>query len=242
MKNEREKTESFDEQVEGKYLELKDLPIVKDAFLLIDEGLKKKHPEAAERSPDVLAYHGRPHLEDVLHEAVLFALSEGVNDPKELELLAVAVSFHDAGFIKKYDNNEKIGAKLAAEYMKKSGVYSTEDIKRVKQIILSTQVEFEGGFKQLVQNDKDPLCRIIADADVSNFGRTDHLEKGEKVFQELSAVKKIPADNKKTRLMFNKFREKMVRTHKWQTASAKNLRGGQEQHNLQALKSKLSKK
>ena len=131
MENRREQLQSVEEEAEQKYAELRDLPSVKEAFLLIDEGLRKKYVKAAEQFPDVLPYHGKPHTEDVLHEAILFAMSEGVNDPRELELLAVAAAFHDAGFINNYDENEKFGAEFAEKYMSEADTYSVNDINRV---------------------------------------------------------------------------------------------------------------
>jgi len=230
------KKQSLEEMAELKFEELKKLPGVKYAFNLILQKLPEKYPLLKERFEEVLPYHGKPHAEDVLHEAVLFGLAEGISAPRDFELLALAAAFHDSGFIKEYDKNESIGAEIAAKYMRESGEYTEAEIERVREAILSTQVSFESGFKQLIQNSNDILQRVLADADVSNFGREDFEDKAERLFQELLGVGKVPADNKETRLAFNKFRERMLETHQWNTGSALHLREEQKKKNWEILR------
>jgi hypothetical protein len=79
----------------------------------------------------------------------------------------------------------------------------------------------------------------MADADVSNFGREDFDEKADKCFLELLDVGKISADTPNTRLSFDKFREKMLRDHSWQTDSARRLRQVQKEKNLEILSARI---
>ena len=226
----------LEELADKKLEEMKELSAVKYALNLILEKLPGKYPSFKVHFGETLPYHGEAHARDVMHEAILFALAEGIKDQRDLELLSVAAAFHDSGFILEYDNNELLGADIATGYMKKSGSYSDTEIERVRQMILSTQVKFEPEFSQLVQNKDDILQRILADADVSNFGRADFAEKADKVFQELLGIGKIPADTKEHRISFNKFREKMIKTHDWNTDGARSLRNEQKIINLKTLK------
>jgi len=79
------------------------------------------------------------------------------------------------------------------------------------------------------------LAKILADADVSNFGRKDFNEKSEQVFQELVAMGKV-ADTPEARTKFDKSKQNMLATHQWQTKAALKFRGEQQQKNLESLK------
>ena len=125
--------------------------------------------------------------------------------------------------------------------MRQSLHYTETEIQRVSDIILSTEVEFDPDFRQMIRNRDDILQRIIADADVSNFGRGDFDEKAENVFQELMGVGRIQFDTPETRDFFNRFREKMIRTHTWNTKSAHQLRDEQKKKNLQFLSDRINK-
>lgn len=213
-----------------------DLPGVRAALKYIREGLPAKYPEMAARYPEVLPYHGARHAEDVLAEAMRLAAAEGVGDPRELELLAVAAAWHDAGFVVRYEANEPAGADAAAEWMRRvtagdaasgergAASYSEAEIARVRDIILSTRVEMDKGFIQLIVDPSDPLQRIIADADVANFGRPDAAEKSELVWQEMTGLGRL-RDDAETRKKFDEFRERIVAAHEWQTAAARRLLG-----------------
>ena len=75
------------------------LPLIQEGLLYIQEGLKKAYPKLAEENEEVLPYHNVRHAKDVLCEALLFALTEGKLSDHELELLAVAAIYHDAGYV-----------------------------------------------------------------------------------------------------------------------------------------------
>lgn len=214
---------------ERDYQEAIKLPVVRFATKLIADGLREKYPQLVGTCKDVLAYHGLPHTLDVLHEALLFATLEGVIDQRGLELLTIAAVFHDSGYIKHYHANEAAGAEIAEDHMRAIGGYDDAEIQRVREMILCTEVNFDNGFEQLIRDPDDILQRVIADADVSNFGRVDAAEKSKLVFEELVAVGDLSADDK---AMFKEFRRKMLLAHRWQTASARELREAQKQINI----------
>lgn len=228
-KHEQEKLEIAAKEMADR---MRRLPIVQEAFTLIEKRLPEKYPEAAKRFLDVLPYHGKHHGEDVLKEAILFAMVEGGVSQRDIELLAVAAAYHDAGFIEQYDNNEEIGARIAEEKIREIGGYSEEEIERVKKAILSTRTKpEEKRFIQMVEDD-DIISKILADADVSNFGRTDFAELRERIYQELVAVGKIPNDTPENKQEFIKFTKKYFSGHRWQTEAARKLRFEQEQKNF----------
>lgn len=112
--------------------------------------------------PDYLAYHNVQHTINVVRDAELLGTREGVSD-KELLLLKTAAAYHDTGFIKEYFRNEPLGAHIAEENLPQFG-YTDEDIKVVKNLILSTAFPPEPN--NLLQS-------IICDADLFYVGQKD---------------------------------------------------------------------
>lgn len=84
-----------------------------------------------------LHYHSLEHSRDVTKQAERIALSEGITD-EDLFLLKTAATYHDAGFVEKYDKNEEIGAKMAEDILPKFG-YTKAHIERIKELIFVTQ-------------------------------------------------------------------------------------------------------
>jgi predicted metal-dependent HD superfamily phosphohydrolase len=226
---------SYEKKVEELFSYFKELPVISRGFDFIDKGLAAKYPELAKRFPgEVLPYHGKHHSEDVLKEAILFALIEGVSE-HDLELLAVAATYHDTGFVEQYDANEEKGAATAEKFMREEKRYSEDDITRVKKAILGTRAKpGEKSFVQMIEDD-DILGKILADADVSNFGRPDFAELSEKVYQEFVAVGKIAEDTPENKGKYLQFVKNYFSDHQWQTRAAYKLRATKEQENLRNI-------
>ena len=91
------------------------------------------------------------------------ALKENINE-KDTELIKMAAMFHDSGFIKKYDDNEVIGCKIAKEFLPEFG-YSQEEIETICGMILATHTP---------QNPKNKLEEVLADADLDYLGRASY--------------------------------------------------------------------
>jgi len=225
-------SDDFEEKVSEKYESVEKIPVVQEAILFIESKLPKKYPELAGKFKEVLPYHGISHAKEVIRQAIYFALADGSFSERELELLGIAAAFHDAGYAVQYDRNEVFGADMAEDSMKKSGQYGESEIEVVKKAVLSTMVEFEPVFKQLIQEER--IGRILADADTSNFGRENFFDRNKRVFQELEALGKIK-DTDEGKLKFKEFVVHMLHTHKWNTEIAKNLREEQKQKNIQIL-------
>lgn len=177
-------------------------------------------------SPE-LFYHNAAHTEEVMREAILFALQDGLSS-REIELIAIAAAFHDAGFLSQKGENEALGSKLAVEVMKDEGTYTEEEIQLVRQMILDTIVQnTPSGLRQIPTTRLSPY---LLDGDMGNIGREDFFEKGEKVFRELGIS---------SQKRFLKASLGMVEAHTWYSPAAKELRETQKQRNIEILKSKV---
>jgi signal transduction histidine kinase/predicted metal-dependent HD superfamily phosphohydrolase len=173
---------------------------------LVSAALAKLRSELAED----LYYHSSEHSVDVLHDAILYAIEDGLSNA-ELELIAIAAAFHDSGFIKGRKENEIWAAEFARSAMLGSG-YSEEQISLVERMILDTRLVLTGaGPRQLVTH---PLSSYLLDADMSNLGRSDFFEKGELYRRELG----MPKDD------FLRLALQIVKAHQWHTPAARRLR------------------
>src|SRR5690606_38647195 len=123
--------------------------------------------------PEDLYYHNYNHTISVFKEAILFAVYDGLSE-REIELLAIASAYHDAGFLFQREDNESIAARLVAEEMKKTKQYENSEIKLVQEMIEDTKLFFEeNSYKR---NCSNKLSKYLLDADLSNLGRDDFLD------------------------------------------------------------------
>lgn len=176
--------------------------------------------------PDNLSYHAKSHTEDVLSEAMRFAMIDGLTE-RETALLAIAAAFHDTGFTRSPVANEAIGADLARKEMLSAGDYSEAEISLVEQMILDTTlVELPNGPQQIPST---KLSRYLLDADLSNLGRDDFFDKGELQRRELGIDE----------AHFRKRSYQLLSAHRWYTEAAHGLRQKKKEENLLLLKSML---
>ena len=122
-----------------------------------------------EELPPTLRYHSAGHTlhprTGVVAVANRLSLQEGISEG-DRELVVAAAYFHDTGFIRGYDKNEPIAARMAGRILKLIG-YGPDDIKKVQAMILATDLEVEP---------KTHLDMILCDADLDNLGREDFLK------------------------------------------------------------------
>jgi len=191
---------------------LKALPIIKNGLAQLQKEL-----------PSHLVYHAYAHTEDVLAEAIRFAVVDCRSD-RDLELLAIAATYHDAGFIQSPAANEPIGAQMALQAMKAHGGYSSEETTLVEQMILDTTLKDTlTGPRQVPSTD---LSRYLLDADLSNFGREDFFDKGELQRQELGYDQEV----------FRRKSFELLNAHRWLTNAARSLRQTKKEENILLLK------
>ena len=208
---------SLEDQAETILSDLREKPIIKDILDHLRANL-----------PENLHYHSIQHTEDVLREAIVFSIHDGL-EKEEIELLAIGAAYHDAGFMETEFNNEKIGAQMAEDAMRKYNGYSENDISCVKDMILDTKlVPTTKGLKQIARS---KLSKYLLDADLSNFGRDDFFEKG-------SLHRKEAGLDEETYLTRS---FELLRNHAWLTQAAESLRENTKQQNLKELSKLLLK-
>lgn len=170
-----------------------------------------------------LHYHSYYHSKDVTRQAERIAIGEGITD-EDLFLLKTAASYHDAGFVKQYENNESIGAKMAEEILPNFG-YSTSQIKRIKELIYVTEVP---------HNPKNKLEEIICDADLDYLGRDDFHEISDKLRRELKEHGKIDSDRQ-----WDEMQVKFLEQHRYFTKTSIETRRPKKIQNYEEVKARL---
>ncbi len=129
-----------------------------------------------------LTYHNLAHTTDVVEQAARIAHSEGITNPNDLALLQTAACYHDAGFLRVYDNHEAEGCLIAAEILPEFG-YSPAQIDRICQMIRATC---------LPQSPANHLSQILCDADLDYLGRSDYEPISHTLFIEWVAFGRLP--------------------------------------------------
>jgi ligand-binding sensor domain-containing protein/class 3 adenylate cyclase/predicted metal-dependent HD superfamily phosphohydrolase len=172
-----------------------------------------------------LYYHCLDHTQDVVRAAESIALQEGVTD-EGLYLLKTASSYHDAGFIEEYDDNEKVGARMAEEILPQFG-YTEEHIAKVKELIFVTRIPHKP---------KNSLEEIMCDADLDYLGRDDFHHISDRLMRELKDHGKI-----QYRRQWDQIQVSFFKSHKYFTATSKRLRDAKKQSNLEEIMLRLEK-
>jgi len=177
--------------------------------------------------PAVLTYHSYSHSEDVFDEAIRFAMI-GRLQRREVELLAIAASFHDAGFISTPLANEPIAADLVVAEMVSCGGYQASEREVVRQMILDTALTSTA--EGVRQQASLPLSGYLLDADLSNLGRSDFFEKGELLRKETGGE---TASFWQASLSF-------MKGHRWNTEPARAMRERKQRINIEVLEQQLA--
>ena len=170
-----------------------------------------------------LLYHSVEHTKDVVKSVERIALQEGITD-EGLFLLKTAALFHDAGFLKQYDSNETIGAKMASDILPKYG-YTEQHINTIVKLIHVTEIPH----KPL-----NHLQEIICDADLDYLGRNDFQEIADNLKAELKTMNKINSDRK-----WDETQVKFLNQHTYFTSSAIKSRSQKKQENLAVIIARL---
>lgn len=119
-----------------------------------------------EQLPRDLAYHSLEHTTvHVLPAVELFCGDLAIAPEKRLQVKTAAL-FHDAGYIRQYNDNEPVGAALAESILPTCS-YNPKQIYSITRIILSTTMP---------QQPKSILDEILCDADLVTLGRAVFFE------------------------------------------------------------------
>lgn len=173
-------------------------------------------------SPKLL-YHSINHTIDVTKAVERLAIMEGITD-EDLFLLKSAATYHDAGFIEKYEKNEEIGMRLAREILPKYG-YTQEQIDVIDGLIKATEVP---------QTPHSHLQQIMCDADLDYLGRDDFHDIANLLRRELREHGKLNSDR-----MWDEIQVKFLTAHTYFTKSAIKLRQEKKMKHIEEIKARL---
>jgi adenylate cyclase len=174
--------------------------------------------------PVYLYYHNVKHTVDVVTQAELIGLAEGVSD-EELLLLKMAALFHDAGHTIQYDRHEEKGCEMAHSLLRNHG-YKPEQLDVICQLIMATQ---------LPPKPNNLLEKIMCDADLDYLGRIDMIPVSNTLYKELKEQNKIENLNE-----WNKLQIRFISGHQYFTKTARNLREVNKQKQIERIKSLIS--
>ena len=173
--------------------------------------------------PKFLYYHNVKHTVDVVTQAELIGLAEGVND-EELLMLKLAAVFHDAGHMISYDHHEEQGCLMVQKYLPKFG-YSEMQISKICELIMATKMP---------PNPKNLLEQIMCDADLDYLGRIDMIPVSNTLYKELKEQNKIESLDE-----WNRLQIKFISGHQYFTKTARNLREVNKQKQIERIKNLL---
>ena len=176
-----------------------------------------------DRLSDKLYYHSINHTKDVTEAAERIALMEGITD-EDLFLLKSAASYHDAGFVEKYNQNEEIGMRMARETLPKYG-YTQAQIDVIDGLIKATEIP---------QSPKTLLEQIMCDADLDYLGRDDFHKIADLLRRELREHGIINSDK-----LWDEIQVKFLTQHTYFTKSAISTRQKKKLKHLEEIKQKL---
>ena len=116
--------------------------------------------------PAGIKYHDAAHTlhptKGVVATADRIGKSENISE-HDRELLIAAAYFHDTGYIREYEKNEPIAARMAGRILKLIG-YKSGEIELIQNMILATNLALEP---------KSHIEKILCDADLDHLGRED---------------------------------------------------------------------
>ncbi len=217
------------EKVAGIAEQARNLDVISEIFARLQKEL-----------PADLRYHTVQHSDEVLHEVIRLAVADDLSN-EEIQLLAIAAAYHDAGFIIQRRDNEVVGAQIAEKALRNHG-YNENEITEVREAILSTQLKPIADGLTVAQIPSTSLARYLLDADVANFGKQEFFDKALLVYTEITAENPARLDdllrNKEGR-EFLKGTKTMVEHHQWYTNAAKESLESQKQKNLATLEGML---
>ena len=178
--------------------------------------------------PDGIKFHDADHtlhpIKGVVAVANRIAISEDISE-HDRELLITAAYFHDTGYIREYDKNEPIAARMAGRILKLIG-FKPNEIKKVQKMILSTDLEREP---------KTDIEKILCDADLDNLGREDFFKLDGKLRDGRRARGIDVSDDAK----WYRSTLEIIKKHQYYTESQKKLREKGKQKNIKRLLNKL---
>lgn len=180
--------------------------------------------------PEGLKYHDADHTlhptRGVVAVSNKIAISEGIAE-HDRELLIAAAYFHDTGYIREYDKNEPIAARMAGRILKLIG-YLPEEIEKIQKMILSTD---------LSQGPSTHTEKILCDADLDHLGREDFFNLDDKLRKGRRSRGLDVSDDAR----WYKNTLEIITNFRYHTRSQQKLRENGRKKNLKKLQEKLNR-
>lgn len=202
---------------------------VKEALTLLDT-LDSKY-----------VYHSKAHTLDVIRETILFAVAEKA-PPDVIWQEAISAAWHDTGFVK--GRPEGMSTEQYAMHLFTTSVTYEKLIKEGKNDVATTilrniedtEVRKDATGAPTLKKLHQETPGFVLDGDMSNFGRSDFLEKLELVAQELGHDTSDPLVQKES------YRNTLtlMKNHSWRTDSARMFREAKKRENIETLSKMLA--
>lgn len=173
--------------------------------------------------PPHLYYHNIKHTIDVVTQAELIGLGEGLNDD-QLLILKTAALFHDSGHILGYDDHERFSTLIAREILP-DYFYTQTQIDKICDLIMATEMP---------PRPKNKLEEIICDADLDYLGRSDMIPVSNQLYREFKEHNKIGSWNE-----WNRLQIKFISGHQYFTKTAMSLREVNKQKQIARIRKLL---
>jgi len=142
----------------------------------------------------------------------------------ELELLRVAISLHDYGFVWSHENHEERGCMAARNVLPNFG-FTENEIDAICGMIMATKIP---------QSPKTILEQIICDADLYYLGTKYYFQVSELFKEELTSLGVL-----KDRNQWLQIQTRFLENHNYHTDIAIALLDTQKRHILSLLKSSI---
>jgi adenylate cyclase len=169
--------------------------------------------------PGYLFYHNVKHTIDVVTQAELIGIGEGVDD-EELLLLKTAALFHDSGHILGYDDHEYFATLIAREILP-DYFYTQRQIESICDLIIATKMP---------PRPKNKLEKIMCDSDLDYLGRSDMIPVSNSLYRELKEMDKIGSLRD-----WNLLQIKFISGHQYFTKTAQSLREVNKQKQIERI-------
>jgi predicted metal-dependent HD superfamily phosphohydrolase len=175
---------------------------------------------SSKNSDTKFLYHNLSHTTNVVKAANTLCTVMGV-DEHQKKVLLVSAWFHDLGYTQQIEGHERIGAKLAEEFLNLNGV-NEEDIAIVKSCILSTYYP---------QKPTTFLEEILCDADLMYLGDEDFFITSALLRKEWELTKAVTYSD----MQWNKATIQFLSSHHFHTEYGQNNVEKKKNKNIKLL-------
>ncbi len=174
--------------------------------------------------PPWLTYHNVQHTKNVVEAVKFLSIAEDLRT-NDITLLKTAAAFHDAGFIRGYDNHEELSCEIAKEILPHFN-YTEKEIIKICQLILVTKIP---------QVPHNHLEQILCDADLLYLGTDEYEETAEKLYIELKYKGEV-----KNRQVWEERQTHFLSNHRFFTQTAIKKYAKKKEQHLKTLTTTIS--